>query len=328
MNEFVNELNDYVKDVLGYDPDAHPVDNTIRNTLPLILRNKYAFYDAVLEDHQLVIAVNVNDENTPADQLRKQLDMVYKAFGKHVVYVTNRLKSYNRKRFINKKIAFIVPGKQMYIPYMMIDLQDFGLKGAKRPEAMTPSIQYMLLYHLLIESLESLPLNIIAEKLNVGPMTITRAAAYMQDEINVCRVEGTREKNLVFHMDGSALWKKVEPYMATPVKKTIFVTDFLNLPEYRITNVNALANYTNIAGDNRHYMAMADFQFNELLKNKTIKDYGDQDGETAIETWKYDPVGLTRNQFVDPLSLYLVFRDDPGERIQIAINQMLEDIKW
>lgn len=39
-----------------------------------------------------------------------------------VVYVTTTLASYERKRLVQQKVPFIVPGNQLYLPELAIDL--------------------------------------------------------------------------------------------------------------------------------------------------------------------------------------------------------------
>ena len=53
-----------------------------------------------------------------------------------------------------------------------------------------------------------------------------------------------------------------------------------------------------------------------------------QAGGTTIEVWHYDPKLLVSGERVDPLSLYLSLRDDPDERIQAALAQMMNAVQW
>jgi len=328
MNGILPKLNSYINDALGLSPKLNPVEDKARQKLPLILRNKYDLHETSLEGQQMILAIDSGAEPVSAEKLRKQMEILTKILDKRVVYVTDKMKSYNRKRLINKKISFMVPGKQLYIPGMLIDLQDFGLTPGKRTKAMTPAIQFLLLYHLQVETLEGLPLNVIAKKLNFGPMTISRAAAYFSDEIDICSIDGKREKKLEFHKSGSELWRLVEPLMSDPVVKAIYTADFPANTECRVSGINALAHFTNISGDDQQCIALEKQHFKELMKGKKVMDLGINDGEFAVESWKYDPAALSVNEFIDPLSLFLIFRNNPDERIQIALTQMMENIKW
>jgi hypothetical protein len=57
------------------------------------------------------------------------------------------------------------------------------------------------------------------------------------------------------------------------------------------------------------------------------------DGKFAIEVWKYEPKILSNefkinNNAVDPLSLYLSIKNNYDERIEMAMEQLIEKIIW
>lgn len=47
-----------------------------------------------------------------------------------------------------------------------------------------------------------------------------------------------------------------------------------------------------------------------------------------LELWKYDPKKFARNGMVDPVSLYMTFVDNMDERIEGALEELLEEYKW
>ncbi len=54
-------------------------------------------------------------------------------------------------------------------------------------------------------------------------------------------------------------------------------------------------------------------------KDLLDKHYGDY----KVEVWRYDPILLAENEIVDPLSLYLSFKNNEDERIQIEIKNLI-----
>ena len=138
------------------------------------------------------------------------------------IAVIHHIESYNRLRLVDKKISFIVPGKQMYLPALLIDLKEFGNTPIDQPLKMSPASQLLILYHLQVKTLENINLRNIAEKLNYNAMTITRSASYL-DFSGLCSLKGNREKFLQFNFSGKELWNKVEPLMTNPVKESDLV---------------------------------------------------------------------------------------------------------
>jgi hypothetical protein len=54
------------------------------------------------------------------------------------------------------------------------------------------------------------------------------------------------------------------------------------------------------------------------------KDFGDY----RVEVWKYTPSLLTKNNTVDKLSLYLSLRNNEDERVQIELDNMINEMIW
>ncbi|MBP6978138.1 MAG: hypothetical protein PHD61_07795 [Bacteroidales bacterium] len=323
----MNELVHYISDVLGIHCNVVPIPDNELERLPLFMKHEYDFMKGDISGHEILFIKPKKGVEITAVKLRKHLDIASKALKKTSVYVIESLEGYNRKRLINKKVPFVVPGKQMYMPDLLIDLKDFAVVRKQKPETMTPAAQLLLLYHLQVEQLEGMNMKSIARKLGYGAMTITRVANYLKTE-NICKIEGTKEKYLLFDKTRQALWKEVEPHMFNPVKKTVYVSGKPSLNEVYRSNINALSYYTLIADENKDYYAITDKSFKQFINTGLIKDYGNLDGEVCLEIWKYDPGKLSNNNYVDRLSLYLIFREDQNERIQIVLDQMMEEILW
>jgi hypothetical protein len=52
------------------------------------------------------------------------------------------------------------------------------------------------------------------------------------------------------------------------------------------------------------------------------------DAELLVEAWRYAPQLFAKDGCVDKLSLFLSLRDMADERVQAALNKMLEEMTW
>jgi hypothetical protein len=52
----------------------------------------------------------------------------------------------------------------------------------------------------------------------------------------------------------------------------------------------------------------------------------DANADVIVELWKYDPALLSKNGMVDPLSLAMSFEDEEDERVQDAIEELLDTL--
>jgi hypothetical protein len=322
MDEVVN----YINEVLGIRVTYKKVALEKIKNLPFFLAKGYDFGEIRLYNQKIVLLIVKDDFTT--EVLRTHLTKIQSVLGAVVVAVIPQVDAYKRFRLIEKKVPFIMPGKQMYMPDLLISLKEYGNKVEedKQPEFMQPAAQLLLLYHLQIEPLEGLNLGMIANKLHYNPMTITRAAFYFHNT-GLCKIEGTKEKFLKFIKAKRELWNIAEPKMTNPVNKTQFYTGYTLDKNLKKTNINALAHYTDLNDEQVEFFAMRP-GYGKLIGGANLKPIDPLEGNICIEEWKYDPELLTKTEFVDPLSLYLCFRENKNERIEMALEKLIEQIQW
>ncbi len=63
-----------------------------------------------------------------------------------VVYVRKRITAYNRKRRVEQKIPFVVPGNQMYLPVLGLEFREYFRKPRPHQSELRPSSQAVLIY--------------------------------------------------------------------------------------------------------------------------------------------------------------------------------------
>ncbi len=317
-------LKNYFDSTLGVDVAIKPLEVERQKGLPYFVISNYKLFTIILFGQELLL-VEVNEDIT-ADKLRKRLDIIQTAIQLTAIAVLNPIEAYNRLRLIEKKVPFVISGKQMYLPNLLIDLKEFGVKPLDKQEVMQPAAQLLILFHLQVESLEGLNMKTIAKKLDYNATTITRAVKHLT-AIKICELRGTKDKFIHFNYTEKELWTKVEPLMFNPIKKTTYYTGILNDNDIRKANINALSNYSDLNPTEIEYYA-AKPGYIQLLKEANPNKTGQMEGDLCIEEWKYNPAKLSQTEFIDPLSLYLCFRDNNDERIEISLEQLIKKVKW
>jgi DNA-binding MarR family transcriptional regulator len=320
----MHELKEYIQNTLGIDLKIVALNESQNKKLPVYLNSGYTLYMANLFNRDIVFAENKNEFTT--NSLTKHLKVMKRLFNTDVVVVIPQLESYKRLRLIQKGIPFIVPGKQMFMPELFIDLKDFGTRQKQVPKIMTPAAQVLLLYHLQIESIEGINFKNIARKLLYDSATITRSARYLE-QMNFCTIKGTKDKRLHFGMPKKELWESVKPYMHTPVKKTKYFNGYLIDNNLLKANNCALSHYSDLNEDDFEYYAVKPGSL-KLLYEANFKETPYKEGNICIEEWTYDPGLLSKSKFVDRLSLYLCYINDTNERVGMATDKLEKDVKW
>ena len=120
----MQQIKRYIQETLGTDLNPEPIPQKGLSNLPLYIREAFKLYYATLHNHDLILAEPKHHEPLSILQTTKQLHQLQTAFNKNVVLIAEDITAINRKRFIENGINFIVPGKQMYLPDLLIDLRE------------------------------------------------------------------------------------------------------------------------------------------------------------------------------------------------------------
>ena len=292
--------------------------------LPVYLRNNNIKTLTINNQKIIIIKINYNAEYK-IEKLKKQADIIKNTLGLPVAFIFEKIEAYNRKRLIQKNVAFIIPGKQIYLPFLFTHLGEIKSEQPKQREKLNPAAQCLLFYYLLGNKVTGLNFKAIAEKLNYGQMTITRAANTL-NENGLCKIEGGKNKTLVFERDKREIWNKALPYLNSPAEKEIYLDEISNNNDFFITGINALSKYSNIAGDNKDTFAVFKYKLRNISNQEKRSAMNPIKENFLIQIWKYDPGNLTENKYVDPLSLYLTFKDIEDERIENELNNLIEKL--
>ncbi|HRW21230.1 MAG TPA: hypothetical protein P5509_04600 [Bacteroidales bacterium] len=317
----MKELKRYINETLGINIEVKDINPNKSNKLPFFIINSYKFKKTRLYGRD-VILMFVGNEFT-VDKVSKHLALTKDAFETIVIAILNPIEAYMRGRLVEKKVPFIIPGKQMYMPDLLIDFKEFAIKS-EMPTHMQPAAQCLLLYHMQVESLEGINFKTISEKLHYGQMTITRAAHFLHNA-GICKLEGNKDKYLHFEKNNRELWDATKSLMINPVKKGSYYTGWVYGENVFKTNINALSHYTDLNDKALEYFAVRP-GYLKFIEGANLKKINSYEGNLFIEEWIYDPSLLAKDQFVDRLSLYLCFRDNQDERIEMALEQLIGNI--
>jgi hypothetical protein len=334
INNIMKTLIAYIKDVVGLEIEIQPLARAVIDKLPMYLTEGYQWHKIVLADRPCILAQMKEANAFGIAQIEKHFVLVRKITQLPVIAIFDKLEAYNRKRLIEKRIAFIVPDKQLYIPEFLIDLKEFGVADKKKQSTLTPVAQQLFLIFILDKKnnlkLENLTFKELAYLLGTNPMGITRAVENLKYH-EVIEVTGDKEKFIRFIFDRQQTWHNAEHrnILINPVLKRVYVDEkpqgIFMLRSYN----SALPEYSDINPTRQEFYALEKNRFYALQKNNTLINANKQEGEYCIEVWKYNPETVTNKllsntQVVDPLSLYLCYTEIQDERVEMAKEQIIQ----
>jgi len=319
----MNELNKYLNSIFGIETTIIPLEKQLLQQLPLYITATYKIQETAVYGHRICLLIVKNEENiqTP-DSLSKQMLFVTQKIEIPVVYVFDKVMSYNIKRMIQKGINFIIPNKQLFIPALMMDLRKMPVTVPQKTELLTPIAQLVLLYHLQKEILNGFTTQQLADKLNQTYRTMSRAIKNLE-ELDLCNLTGGKEKQIHFTARGKILWLKAQSFFQNPAERIVCTDELLEGEKVYISNINALAHYSMLNDEVRRYYAIYRNEVKNLVveTNKYARD-------NVIEIWRYNPELLSNEGYVDNLSLFLLLKNDSDERVQNELEQTINEIQW
>ena len=239
---------------------------------------------------------------------------------KHIpaVFYFDNLLTYERDRLVEQGVYFIVADKFAFVPTLIINRLS---TKSEIKELFYPSTQYILFYHLQIESLDGLSLKELEDKVPYKYKTIAKSIKQLE-ALGLVRMEGSRNKKLVFELSGKELWDKASTNLIDPIKSIEYTSDVF--PEGDIGGISALSHYSMLVPEDVPTRVLTAEWVRE--HKYSIPELHSFEDTQRIEIWKYPPSGTSG--YVDKLSLFLTLKDDNDPRVEKEIEIMMNEIKW
>lgn len=293
------------------------------NDLPVYLHDQYRFvvYELVEELYLIIIPLS-EGESTP-ETIRKHVNTISNAWGGEVIYLHSAISHYNRKRLIERKISFIVPGNQMYLPTLGLDLREH-MKRLREPKRkkFSPATQSAILYVLYNWKVEQFTPSTLAKRLGYSQMTLTRAFNEIETAGLGESTSDWRMRMLRFDSEKGGLWEEALSYFNSPIKKRIKVVCHDSLPA-TFAGQSAMEYYKLLSGPPQPIYAISSKEWSRRLKRGDFSEVLDHEpGSMELEIWRYSPELFAKNNVVDPLSLYLSLKKD--ENGQEGLSNVLQ----
>lgn len=323
------EVQEYLKATLGISVHIRQWDQA--NSLPLYLKEAFALNSVELLEHECLLAIDQSLGQRTTGQIITVLQKLTVRWGKPVIYVAATLSSVNRYRFVEAKVPFIVPGKQLYLAPLGIDFRKAYEKPKRQPAgSLSPIAQLLILQFLYKNDIEQETPTRLAARLGYAKMTIGRAFNELEAlGLAEGRKQG-KERYIHFNKKGKELWENALPSLRDPVKRRILVSHLGNTNLALITaGETALSLYSNI--NPQSHATYAVHYGSAEAKRLMVYSIDAQDAEedcTELELWTYDPRLLSRFGAVDRLSLYLSLREEKDERVLQAMEMMVRSMQW
>jgi len=124
------------------------------------------------------------------------------------------------------------------------------------------------------------------------------------------------------------MWEKARPYLINPVQKRIVVRERDVKGNYLAAGESALSEYSMLNAPKVKTVAL----YKGSIKTEELEEIDARWEETEnllqLELWKYDPFIFADGDKVDRISLACSLADCEDERVEMAVEEMLEGNEW
>ena len=323
MDRYITTLVTYIEKTLGLVIKTREWRDG--ENLPLLLREKYFFQIIRISDSECLVFIENSEGRSTPGIISKHCNMLTQYWNGGIIYSKNNLSSIDRTRLIQAKIPFIIPDRQLYLPFMGMDLKEIFPPEKIKIATLSPSAQVLILGKLYKKDWIHESPSRMSGTIGLSKMSIGRAFSELElHNIAFVKTSG-KTKVLEFNLCGNELWNSTLHLLKSPV------TSAETMPFHAENNLiiageSALSRYTMINEPDTSTFAVCNRAKNLLFHTAMLKDNPNR--EMVIQKWAYDPRILSRKGIADPLSVYLEFKDSDDERIEEALEDLLRDIQW
>nr|WP_298718616.1 hypothetical protein [uncultured Steroidobacter sp.] len=319
----------YLRDALGADAQILPWSDARK--LPYFLRDAFYLNTLRLFDREFLLASPRQGQIPGLSALRTQLDKVAQVAGCPVVFTASALASYERKRLVEQKVPFVIPGNQLYLPDLGIDFREYFRQAPAAVTALTPATQAVFIAALLRKEwqVQWQPAE-VTTALGYTAMTLSRAVRELTAAGLVGGHQEGRTRIVEMKYPPAEAWEHAKPLLRSPVKRSVWLEEDLRgrVSESPLAGLSALAFYSMLAEPPRPIYAVGVAQWKAVQRAGVTTLPESRSDASLWQVWSYAPNLLPGSEAVDPLSLTLSLQDEQDERVQQALQELRGRFPW
>jgi len=326
----LDDIITYLKSTIDENVEIKEYVN-IKN-ISIYLREVFNFYQGNFLDNSVVL-IEPKSENIVLPTLKKRLESIKKYTDKHIIILYNSLSDYQRKKLIQERIAYIIVNRQMYLPFIALDLHE-SKKTKKNIKINKFSTSAQVAYLYLLYNNKNTNIDELSNVLNRTKMTASRALDELHDaKLITYKIKGkTGRKRYYKRIDDYQYFAIGYQYLKSPVLSKINIYRYVDISGALKAGLSALSYKSMISKPKHKVLAIGKTRknniepsFNPFINNN---EKYDKEPVMQIEVWAYDPGILSKTKSVDIVSLKLSFADEKDERIHMEIDNLMREYMW
>lgn len=292
--------------------------------LPLAYRGRYDIF-TVETNGVLWMAIHPKDD-AGLVMLRRDRAGVEKMTGLNCAIFLDRTTFYIKEKMMEEGIPFVIEGKQVFLPFIGYLLSKENERELAPVHLISFLTQKMLLM-AIYERWNEVKVSGAAKRMGVS----TKSASRCFDELEYLNIDvlGIKGKSRVINIpnDRKQLWQQIERMLRNPVIRRFILRKDMKLEKK--AGISALCEYS-LLSDNvypTYAVTKRELKASGVKVEKQVSEL-EEIGCVVLELGYF--IDFSGKGLQDPLSvvLSLTGEEQEEERIDISINEMLEEYVW
>lgn len=322
----MDQCTEYLRQLLGNEVNLFPYEK--EQSLPPYLTEKYDLYllNIQNEEGQYILAAPIQNLEIRIEPIKKQLSQIQKYTSLIPALVFSHLRLSQRNALIQAKIPFIVAGSQVFLPGILLNLNETESIEKTFGAQFSVSTQVVYIY-LLLQDLRETNARKLTQVLPYSSATMNRALAELVFR-GLLSTEGSNTRKKYIRIEKKEYWECGKVFLFSPVQKTYYIKGHQAPSGMLKSNETALSELSSLACGAwpLHYaVSKNDLQRMPASCFQDPEELFDDD-YTEIEVFRYDPRVLSEKEYIDPVSLYAQFKDNADDRIRISLDEVIRPV--
>lgn len=297
------------------------------NVFPVFIRTRYNFYDMRIMDSHCIL-LEILDDAPSVDQIHKHIRQIMKLTDYKIVLFYKNITRYRRRSLIENRIPFVIENGQMYLPFLSLDIKKADEIIEHDIKKFSTPAQIAFLYFLYNKDL-AVNMTEFADQMGLNKMTASRALNELYN-VNLIKYEiggKTGRSKKYRRIKNPDYFLRGKEYLKSPVKKTVFAR--VKPSDSLIAGLKALSDLSMINPPKHMVMAIDKKNIKvEQLEIIINKDLIEDNKFIEIELWDYNPMLFSDDEHVDLVSLFASLKEETDERIEQALEEVLQSESW
>ena len=276
--------------------------------------------------HSRFAVINISEDiSMTSSAMKKQQERYEQVLQMPVAFQVKLNSVTMRNSLVKKKIAFLSLPNNVFLPFLGIVLQEIHMKKVIHSDKMMPATQMVFLELLYQKSSEGLTKSQIAEKLNLTKTSITRATVQLEEMNLILQQKHGKEIKIFRNASPRAYYENAKRYLINPIQKMKEVKWEKCLESVCKAGESALSYYSSLNPPAIEEKAI--YKGSEIIDQLELEDVRFTEARCVrLQMWKYDPYYFAQNGVADPVSLICSLREIDDERIEMCIEELLEEL--